>query len=524
MSKPEEKEIIVFNHIPKCGGASLFTLLQEVFPHNFFADFQSCTDPGFLDYMNGFDQVFVFGHLAKGFEHRVGWDRKTRYLTFLREPYSRMVSNFSFNKGMGYDLDFETYVLRDNQSNIMIEYIGEGDLARAKDRLENYYEYFGLIERFADSLGLLSLSLGQTIEEYSYRNKTRSDKPPFDERIYAIFAEKNMADLEFYDFANKLFEKRFNEAFPNGAPKTAKVRKPDGLTEQFMFLDSSEQSVNAHSDSVKSLSKAMQSASKGDVDEGIRIMLDLLDSGRAERAVAQNLIPLALKSKNPKMPAEVAGALEREILKFQCPKDNCMGSYRRELADRIMWLAHRTDDWQRWFDVHRRAYLPSRPLYFHGVRLEDRVPWSRVIGQRKHILVMQSGPLRLLPLFLHLMLSRDVKIFLAMHYRLEYLDHFKDIIGGTYYFNCDLMLFKHERDGAEVETAIGGTKFDSAVIFADFVFDVAHYSQYLKFLKHLRIQDVYVFSPSSAYDESQPVTLHRLPQQTLESHSQEGRA
>lgn len=162
-------------------------------------------------------------------------DTPVEVFTLLREPVGRLVSEYRFlrtwdknhlyqrlNEGQ---LSFAEYLrssdhyLKFRGKNFMTRCIsGRGfsvdkhpvaALATAKKNLERVFLFFGLQERFTESLLMLGDMFGVKDLLHERRNALKTDQQiPVSEDEIALAHELNRADLELYAFAQQLFEER----------------------------------------------------------------------------------------------------------------------------------------------------------------------------------------------------------------------------------------------------------------------------------------------------------------------------
>jgi hypothetical protein len=153
------------------------------------------------------------------------------YITLLREPVDRVLSIYFTHRARGRiapDLSLGEFAQTHDPGrlwwidNAQVRYLaGErgrilncppGEVTRshlelAKERLENEFFFFGLVEQFDLSVNLLRRRLGWKRLYYSTSNVTKSRRPKDEmlkEDLDAVRAI-NELDLELYEHASKLF-------------------------------------------------------------------------------------------------------------------------------------------------------------------------------------------------------------------------------------------------------------------------------------------------------------------------------
>ncbi len=205
---PQHNSVLFYNHIPKCGGLSLTHLLRACFPnacdvhHNIF-------DPRAVP----LDKDFYHGHGVSGIEHFLPANKTYYYITVLRHPWKLAQSLIRFFSWLlpldaTYKQDPETLLLQ-QEPNILIQYLGQGDKDKAEENLFENYLYFGLQEYFPASLSLLSEHIPPLVEA-PLISKNVSTKEPWhiSPAVKDTFYEKNALDIALYEKAQQEFFRR----------------------------------------------------------------------------------------------------------------------------------------------------------------------------------------------------------------------------------------------------------------------------------------------------------------------------
>jgi hypothetical protein len=151
------------------------------------------------------------------------------YITFLREPLARVFSQYQDEvlRG-GKTFTFEE-MLRDDEvlENTQVKRLaGKADLGRAKMVLEKF-NFVGLTEKFDLSLHMLEKICPVKLN-YGYKRKVTARDNSIkkslenDPRIVAMTREKNLLDIELYEFAvREIFPKLLAQAGFLAADKVA---------------------------------------------------------------------------------------------------------------------------------------------------------------------------------------------------------------------------------------------------------------------------------------------------------------
>ncbi|MCK4921816.1 MAG: sulfotransferase family 2 domain-containing protein [Bacteroidales bacterium] len=142
-----------------------------------------------------------------------------QYMTFLREPVMRCISNFQDNTlRQGNTLSLEEWIANGEKQNVQVKRIaGEDNAEKARQLLKEKYFFVGLTERFEDSMKLLSVLSPHPLNLKYKKQIIASDNTIKDEIVndpvkMELIRKYNKLDIELYDYVwNELFPESINK-------------------------------------------------------------------------------------------------------------------------------------------------------------------------------------------------------------------------------------------------------------------------------------------------------------------------
>lgn len=231
---------VVFVHVPKTAGSAVSHYLRrhcssarEIAPV-FVGDYSIYAQPDRWSVIAGH---FTFSRMSGLVPHG-------RFITFLRDPVARAVSQFKSWHDPAkmtpewwtimtaderklfewiYDASFEEFVTSDHPairkalSNPMTAFLSSSgmgdDVESALTNLRNRFAFFGIRERFAESIGLLRSAfpwLGPYQLPRSAENHSRIVVGEITPATHSRLVSLNDADLALYEAATSLFAERMH--------------------------------------------------------------------------------------------------------------------------------------------------------------------------------------------------------------------------------------------------------------------------------------------------------------------------
>jgi hypothetical protein len=161
----------------------------------------------------------LHGHFYSGWLDSVGINTSnTKFVTFVRHPLQRQLSSYKHWMGdqvkRGY---LNPFLGGYNVQTIRLSPLGmrrgyatmHDHLQAAKSALESYF-FIGVQEQFSESLNALSVLLGRpVIDSLPEHNVSRLHVSELPQAVIDEVISENWADIELYEFAVAMFEKRF---------------------------------------------------------------------------------------------------------------------------------------------------------------------------------------------------------------------------------------------------------------------------------------------------------------------------
>ena len=211
----EQRTVLAFHHIPKCGGIALGYYMAQNFPYSWDVDISFSRVYTDITHKKLPNRVFLFSHNAFGVHEILAEDdRLCYYFTVLRNPMSRFLSDFRFEKtSFEIPLNFPIDKFLEEKADYYIKNFGNS-LEAAIDRLEYVYDFCGILEDFGTTVSLLSSLYGISVSDFTRLNTTterfRGELLTAAEREYVEnnFEKLNGADIELYNRAREGLKKR----------------------------------------------------------------------------------------------------------------------------------------------------------------------------------------------------------------------------------------------------------------------------------------------------------------------------
>jgi len=234
-----EEKLLIFLHIPKAAGTTLYGIIEHQFPHNAIFTIGGVNIQKSINEFKNLPKKerqkirCLRGHMPFGLHNY--WTQSAIYITLLRHPVARIISHYYYvlrtpghylhNKVTSKKMSLSDYVdsgvspeLTNGQTRLIsgVEKVDSvngnepvsADILEVAKRNLNHFAAVGLSERFDESLILFKRLLGWKNIFYVEQNVTRS-RPSIQEisrQTIRIIENHNKLDLELYEFAKQKFE------------------------------------------------------------------------------------------------------------------------------------------------------------------------------------------------------------------------------------------------------------------------------------------------------------------------------
>lgn len=226
--------ILISIHIYKTAGTTFYSIIDRIFKRNEIVNaniegLEKCEEAFKNNTLENKESIqIIHGHFPFGWH--TYFSTPVQYISFLREPVSRVVSDYFYNKeflnghnhSLASKMTLEEYMNCDkilDMDNGQTRAIA-GDyhtpygqctqemLTLAKKNIDTKFLFVGLTEKFDETLILINHYLGWKKIYYTNKNVTKKKSRILTAEQRTIIDQKNKLDQELYQYVTLLFENR----------------------------------------------------------------------------------------------------------------------------------------------------------------------------------------------------------------------------------------------------------------------------------------------------------------------------
>jgi len=232
--------IICFHHIMKCGGSTLRNALKIYVEENFSEKHiypNMTTIHDWIHIKSKFGRnnlsgpVLIMGHNIWGI-HEFFVNRPVYYITMLRDPLERAISDCVYSKARLYNTEDQRVRLQAINNHLIQSIVGwdfggnsEFALETALKKLKENYFLVGVMERYNDFLAMIDHFFNIHIQEYTLINKANREESIYErlgKDVLSKFQEANEKDFRIYEWSAQEFNKKFKSIIKKDKDKYIK--------------------------------------------------------------------------------------------------------------------------------------------------------------------------------------------------------------------------------------------------------------------------------------------------------------
>ncbi|MGJ3257332.1 MAG: hypothetical protein ACFE0K_13540 [Alcanivorax sp.] len=215
MQNYDPEKLLISIHIPKCGGTSFTSCLEQFFGEHLHLHYPDDPEPGPPPETAQRIRACVHGHF---YHHRwaIGamdyYPDSSQFITMLREPFEMALSGYYFRRRLG---DLGDITLHQHLDELLatpqlFNYLGlPFDLWKASEDdiqewLDTRFLWIGLTERFQESVDLLAMKLDKASPDVAVDNVSPRDDGLAEYTQYQKkFRQRYRREYALYDYANR---------------------------------------------------------------------------------------------------------------------------------------------------------------------------------------------------------------------------------------------------------------------------------------------------------------------------------
>jgi hypothetical protein len=265
MAQQNGKPLIIFFHIGKNGGTTLWAVLQRLYGKGRVLRVLEDDQGGQYNVYRQVEHILretphkydvIGGHLGRIGVHEALNTRPYTYITLLRNPISRTISLFFYAKRAAHHWRYERMneiedlkagllqLPANHQVRCLADLpkgtdVTEADLETAKRNIDQKFAAVGLTERFDESLILFQQALGWPTPYYFKVKNAAQERARVPDDILSLIKERNALDMALIEWMNQRMDAQIaaqGESFQSGLRALQRTNRVQGWRHQFHEL------------------------------------------------------------------------------------------------------------------------------------------------------------------------------------------------------------------------------------------------------------------------------------------------
>ena len=262
------KNKLIFIHIPKTGGSTLHQIIGRQYNSRSILNVKNSREADqfkALPLKEKHKTKVLKGHMAFGYHKAFSTPDTVGYITMLRHPIDRVISNYYFilnrkNHHTHTKLIANNYSLKDyvtsgviaNAENAQVRllsnniYAPHGEctpkmLGQAKENLDRYFSVVGINSMFDASVLLMKNELNWQIPLYTRENvaKQKILRSDIDEETLQVIKKYNALDIELFEWATLRLEKQIAAEGPAFQKQLHRFKKANQIFQKVATIKNS---------------------------------------------------------------------------------------------------------------------------------------------------------------------------------------------------------------------------------------------------------------------------------------------
>ncbi|WP_078430404.1 sulfotransferase family 2 domain-containing protein [Alkalihalobacterium alkalinitrilicum] len=220
-------EVLIHLHMPKTAGTTLRTIIkQNVDSSKSYELYRYGNQLSkILSNLNQKDIKCIQGHFPYGIHELL--DQKAIYITMLRNPVERVISEYYFIKSIPrhelhqqvkkmtlteYQQELRNCNLQTRllSGKVTKEVLSQEDIQQAKVNIKKHFKIVGITELFNESIFLMQKEFGWMNIFYKKYNITRGKPTNIADSTLDKISKNNVLDIELYNYAREILKTKLN--------------------------------------------------------------------------------------------------------------------------------------------------------------------------------------------------------------------------------------------------------------------------------------------------------------------------